>query len=216
MAERKQSPLHGGVDRNAYPPARLHMQAVASSRRRGSKQAPPKSGTERQCRLFTEAWIETMPKSGRWMRLGSRLFTEAWIETLRRLLRQILRQRRLFTEAWIETAPRRRGHWWRSSPLHGGVDRNWRIFGAAVIGRQVASSRRRGSKPFAAQPRGDRIRSPLHGGVDRNAGSTARRRRSRTSPLHGGVDRNRNRPALTISANCRLFTEAWIETTVSS
>ena len=103
-------------------------------------------------------------------------------------------------------------HWRRSSPLHGGVDRN--IIAAAAADQ--------------------RLRSPLHGGVDRNSDAAktcasrmavapSRGRGSKLSehpekaavmmsPLHGGVDRNNVLVEDVRAGRSRPFTGAWIET----
>ncbi len=97
------SPLHGGVDRNGDG---FGLEQLANGR------------------PFTGAWIETLSQRGSYEPPGRRPFTGAWIETPK-------------SDPWLrpgEVAPSRgRGskqqiaksrRLTKSSPLHGGVDRN--------------------------------------------------------------------------------------------
>ena len=85
------------------------------------KQAEPCGLACQIRRLFTEAWIETLPKQLTTIG-GRRLFTEAWIETRKQKKCLTYQKSRLFTEAWIETNPASSLPMFVLSPLHGGVD----------------------------------------------------------------------------------------------
>ena len=56
------------------------------------------------------------------MNKNGRLFTEAWIETVQMVAQGNLVVGRLFTEAWIETLKLQSPICDNLSPLHGGVD----------------------------------------------------------------------------------------------
>ena len=118
---------------------------------------------------------------------------------------------RPFTGAWIETPMRSRCTPSRTSPLHGGVDRNYsgnsstpitvcRPFTGAWIetAMRVCCEAKRGVAP-------SRGRGSKH---DNSRGAFG----CILSPLHGGVDRNLSFARMSSAVSRRPFTGAWIET----
>ena len=164
------SPLHGGVDRNLGSARVATAALVAPSRGRGSKHgvttpdfaiaagSPLHGGVDRNWDRRGRQWWRCLvaPSRGR----GSK----------HRRIEHIGPNRgRPFTGAWIETrAATEISCRSRTSPLHGGVDRNRRA-------RQHSASR---------------CGRPFTGAWIETASTAAAAANAATSPLHGGVDRN--------------------------
>ena len=207
---RQLSPPHGGADRNHYRLMLVCGALVAPSRGRGSKHAtshrhhvvtasPPHGGADRNACHGSRCGSDCVaPSRGR----GSKLLHGSASSN------QYIRP---LTGARIETRPSRARPTTRSSPPHGGADRNgpghatqreaWvapsrgrgskhRLAGDHRRRGRVAPSRRRGSKrPTSPGDAKKPAVAPSRGRGSKPAVRDFRRRVPR-SPPHGGADRN--------------------------
>ena len=233
----KESPPHGGADRNRSPVILFGVPSVAPSRGRGSKRAraqsddpqlasPPHGGADRNsgigpsrrvarpCRPLTGARIETCDRRRQYAAAAGRPLTGARIETLMTTHRRRMPARRPLTGARIETGDDRAEHGRCDSvaPSRGRGSKH------AARRRHrstptVAPSRGRGSKPGRDIGSARRCGRPLTGARIETCQHDDARRSARRSPPHGGADRNmRMASASSGDASRRPLTGARIET----